>query len=413
MLGTEFRFTQDATEFSFHSGPKFNYSETPLGNEVFFFASRLLFEKGIKEQHVSVFDWENTKAMFATHPKYSLPFDPFAAIFYLLSRYEEYLPHRRDVHGRFEAQDSLAYQKGFLQKPVVDIYVKKVAGILKGVFPDLEFKERKFEFVSTIDIDNAWAFREKGLIRTSGALLRSLFTMKFSELSDRLLVLAGQRKDPFDTYDEIFSLQKKYKFRQIFFFLLGDYGMNDKNVSVSRRNFQSLIKHIADYYEVGIHPSYGSLANPQKVRLEQSRLQKVIRREVKRSRQHFLRLEFPHTYRNLIDCDITDDYTMGYASQPGFRAGTCSTFYFYDLEYDKPTMLRVHPFAVMDATLNLYMKIQPGESMGFVWPLIKEVKEVGGTFTVLWHNESLSERPPWEGWKNVYLDIIKAAQDQK
>ncbi len=113
-LGIEYRFTIDAHEFSFHSGPKLNYSEQAFGNELFIYSTRLLFEKGIRDQQISVIDWQDTKAFFATHPKYSLSFDLFAASFYLLTRYEEYLPHRRDVHGRFEARDSLAFQKGFL-----------------------------------------------------------------------------------------------------------------------------------------------------------------------------------------------------------------------------------------------------------------------------------------------------------
>ena len=116
----------------------------------------------------------DTKAFFATHPKYVLPFDPFAASFYMVSRYEEHLPFIKDKHDRFEAAQSLAFQKGFLHKPIVNIYAKKIREILAEAFPELQFKDKKYEYVSTIDIDNAWAFKEKGFLRTTGALLRSL-----------------------------------------------------------------------------------------------------------------------------------------------------------------------------------------------------------------------------------------------
>jgi hypothetical protein len=43
-----------------------------------------------------------------------LPFDPLAATFYLVSRYEEYLPFIPDEHGRFPAKQSFAFSNGFL-----------------------------------------------------------------------------------------------------------------------------------------------------------------------------------------------------------------------------------------------------------------------------------------------------------
>lgn len=408
-LGIGYEFTPDADKFSFHSGPKLNYSEQAFSDELFIYSTRLLFEKGIHDQQISVIDWQDTKAFFATHPKYHLPFDIFAASFYLLTRYEEYLPHRRDVHGRFDARDSLAFQKGFLHKPVVDIYVQALKDLILSAYPETKFPDKSFRFISTIDIDNAWAYKEKGILRTTGALLRSLLNFEFKEFTERMLVLLGNKPDPFDTYDHLHSVQQQFGFKSIYFFLLGDYGENDKNVSTSRKKFQSLINSIADYNEVGIHPSYASNKFSSRIRLEQSRLQKIIKSNVTKSRQHFLKLEFPETYRNLIECDISDDFTMGYASEPGFRAGTCNSYRYFDLVYDCPAPLRIHPFVVMDATLNLYKKIKPSEAMSYVGPLIKEVKKVNGTFTILWHNESLAEKKPWEGWKNVYEDIINAA----
>lgn len=410
MVGIEYELTHEVDKFTFHTGPKFNYSEKQFGDELFFFSTQLLFEKKIRQQDISVLDWSDTKAFYATHPKYVLPFDPFAASFYMVSRYEEHLPFIKDKHNRFDAAQSLAFQKGFLHKPIVNIYAKKIREILVEAFPALSFKEQKYEYVSTIDVDNAWAFKEKGLLRTGGALLRSLSRLDFKSILERLTVLANKKPDPYYTYDHLFEIQNKYKIRSIYFFLVGDYGENDKNVSCSRRNFQTLIKSIADYCDVGIHPSYASNLDESKLKLEQKRLGKIIRREITKSRQHFLKMTFPKTYHDLIECDITDDYTMGCSGEIGFRAGICSSFYYYDLEREVQTRLRIHPFAVMDATLRFYMKVQPAEVMSYVGPLIKEVKAVNGTFMSLWHNESISDIKPWEGWKDVYEDIVKAAQ---
>ena len=131
--------------------------------------------------------------------------------------------------------------------------------------------------------------------------------------------------------------------------------------------------------------------------------------DISASRQHFLKIAMPATYRNLIENDITDDYTMGFAARPGFRAGICSTFKWYDLESEVVTNLNIHPFAIMDGTLRDYMKVDASEAMNHIRPLIDEVKNTNGTFISLWHNESLSDEGRWKGWVDIYRDLIHYA----
>jgi hypothetical protein len=138
-------------------------------------------------------------------------------------------------------------------------------------------------------------------------------------------------------------------------------------------------------------------------------LRSVLNKDISSSRQHFLRIVLPSTYRNLIEQDITDDYSMGYAALPGFRAGICTPFNFYDLDLEIETKLRIHPFAVMDGTLNDYLGLTPADAIDHIKALIKEVKKVDGTFISLWHNESLSDQKRWKGWKRVYEQLIKEA----
>jgi len=409
ILSIPYRTISDAEEFRRFTGPKISYCDQPVGDELFFYATRLLFEKGIEDQQISVFDWQGLKVFFSTHPKYALPFDPFAATFYLVSRYEEYLPHLRDVHDRYQTTESLAFQKNFLQKPLVNNYAFLIRDLLKQRYPNMVFHERKYRFISTIDIDNAWAYLEKGFMRTAGAYARSIISFDFEDFMQRTRSLAGMQKDPYDTYDLQFELQRKFKFKSIYFFLLGEYGLNDKNVPVDSRKFRSLIKSIADYAETGIHPSYGSNTNPARLKKELNELSKILKREVTKSRQHFLVLKLPETYRRLLELDITDDYTMGYALQVGFRASICTPFYFYDLDNEQITSLKIHPFAVMDATLKYYMKVAPEDAMNHILPLIEEVRKVNGDFVSLWHNESLSESKLWAGWRNVYEQMVMAA----
>lgn len=406
IIGIDFTLTTDVEEFERYDGAKLSYTHNPITDELFFTSRHLLFETGINEQNISVFEYEDHKVFFATGKASALPFDVFAASFYLVSRYEEYLPHIRDIHDRFDAKDSLAFMNGFLEKPVVNTWALLVKGLLQKKFPDLFFPEKKFEFISTLDIDNAYAYREKGFTRSIGGYLKSISDGNFSEIAERTRVLLGMEKDPYDTYDFQLEILKKYKFKSIYFFLLGDYGPNDKNLPIESTKFQSLIKMLADYAQVGIHPSYGSNSSKAQLKKEINRLSHVLHRDVTKSRQHFLKLTMPETYRNLIDLDITDDYTMGYAFQVGFRASICTPFNFYDLDTELETKLKIHPFAVMEGTLKYHMKLQPKAGFEKIRSLIDEVKAVGGVFISLWHNDTVNDRKIWKGWKAVYEEMV-------
>lgn len=410
LLQIEYQITTDPEFFRAYNGVKFAYCRQPVNGELYFQACNLLFERGIANYELTFSEFEGLPVFFTVYQKESvMPFDPFAAGFYLVSRYEEYLPYRKDEYGRFSAMESLGYQKGFLQKPLVNHWALMVGNCLKRKFNGFTFVGTTYSFVPTIDIDAAWAYCQKGFARSAGGLANTILALDFNQLAERIRVLTGFQKDPFDTYDFQIDLHRKYSLNPVYFILFADYGHNDKNIPVNNKKFQTLIKSIADRAELGIHPSYNSNDSFKKLKEEVSRLSKVLNREITKSRQHFLKLQLPITYRNLINLDITDDYTMGFAAQPGFRAGICTSFNFFDLDMDAETHLRIHPFTLMDGTLRDYMNLSASEAMKTISPLISEVKAVKGTFISLWHNESLSNSGRWKGWHLAYENMIREA----
>jgi hypothetical protein len=406
---SDFQITSDVDRFSEHVGPRLSYGKKALGEEAFIYAFGLLEKKGINEQNIDFGENDGIITLFANQSKSILPYDIFSAIFYMLARYEEYLPHRRDHYDRFVAKESLAAQKGFLQKAVVDHWTKQLKKALLLKYPELNFPQKKFKYTPTIDIDNAFAYKQKGLLRTLGNFFKNLIKLDFKYIKEQALVLLRKQKDPFDTYNYQLNVQKRFKLKPIYFILLADYGLNDKNISYENRSFQSLIKSIADYAQVGIHPSFGSNSEPKKLHKEILRLENIVKRDIYRSRQHFLKLSLPETYRNLLKEDILEDYTMGFASEIGFRAGTCSPYPFYDLDEEVECKLTVYPFQVMESTFKYYQKKGIDESIEAIKLIIDEVKSVDGTFISLWHNESLSDKHEWEGWRKVYEEMVSYA----
>jgi hypothetical protein len=397
-------------EFEERDGVKIAYTLNPIGETFFIRSKPLLFEQGICDQDINIIPFDRTKAFFGVVGNSMFPFDIFAASFYLAARYEEYLPHKKDHYNRFDADQSLAFNADFLHQPVINIWVNRLVDLIKEVYPDFKVPKREYQFITTIDVDNAFAYKEKGFVRTVMGYAKSILTFNSNDFISRTKTLLGLQKDPYDTFDYQEKLVKEKGIKFIYFFLLGDYGVNDKNIPLSSHKFQSLIKSVSDHSKVGIHPSFASNTSFRQLQKEVGRLSKTINREIWRSRQHFLKLNLPETYRNLIELDITDDFTMGYASNYGFRAGTCTPFYFYDLDLEVETTLKVHPFAIMEGTLKYYMGIGPENASAHYRRLIDEVKMVNGDFISLWHNDSLNDSKQWKGWKNVFEEMIEYGQ---
>ncbi len=413
-LGYEWELTNKKDRYMAWEGPRLNYGGKPAGGpEVLVDAAGLLSERGVRDCEPEVAHHHQMPLLFPSSRKDArLPLDPFSASFYLVSRYEEYLPHQKDPLGRFEARESFAFRHGFIQIPVVDHYALMLNEALKDQYPALSGRARQYTFIPTYDVDVAYAYRGRGVLRSLLGALRSLSARDGHALKERVRVLMGRQADPFDTYDAQLALHARFGLQAHYFFLCGDHGLLDRNIAFFSAAFQHLVKKTGDYATIGIHPSVASFTEPRLLETEIRRLECILNREVRHSRQHYLMLSFPASYQALLRQEVTADFSMGFASQPGFRAGTCTPFPFYDLEREAVTGLKVFPFAVMDGTLNQYLGLKPQEALARIRSLIASVRQVKGTFISLWHNDALSERGIWKDWRHVYEELLAMAAGQ-
>ncbi len=411
LLGINFKLISNFEEFGTIDQPKINYGDKQLKKVPYIKAVELLFERNIKEQKIEVDATGEVPLLFLTQDEHSdLKFDPFAAIFYMVSRYEEYLPFKGDRFGRFTPENSIAHKYNFLEKPVVNLWVNQLKTILTAYYPALTFTSPKYCINPTIDVDIAYAYKNKGFLRNTGSYISELSRFNFARIRERTAVLSGIVADPFDTFAYIHSQFKKYKHKAYYFFLVGEYGIHDKNTSLEQVEFKSLIKDIADRYHVGLHPSFGSNRDKAIVEKEQIQLEEVIRRRISKSRQHYVMIKCPNTFENLIELEIEEDHSMGYAAQVGFRAGICNPFHFYNLKWDIKTILKIVPFIMMDVTLKDYQNLDTEAAIQKSKELITTVKNNSGRCTLIWHNNSLSEREGWEGWRKVFEAQLRLIQ---
>jgi len=409
ILGIPVSFTTTIEEFIAHDSLKMSYSRKALGNEFFIKSHDILFEQGLSDVDIQVQDWKHTKAFFYNGEQSSIFFDIFAASFYLLSRYEEYLPHVKDSYGRFTAKESLAFKNDFLKQPVVDIWAYFFKDALQERFPDFKFKNRTYKINPVIDVPEAYCFKHKGLIRTIGGTFGDILRFKLRQLYQRFLVLLRLKKDPYDTFQWIINKQKNLKNKFVVFFLIGDFSTHDKNTSINKRKFVSLIKSVADYCKVGLKASYFALENFDILKEEKTKMESTINTNLEASRNSFSKLNLPNSYRNLIELEINQDYTMGYVNEIGFRAGTCTPFLFYDLDYEIQTPLMIHSFHIMDYALLQHKSLLDKKET--LHKIIEEVKRVNGTFVPIFHNYTFSNDIRWNGFKELFTSILDSANE--
>lgn len=346
---------------------------------------------------------EVEKKTIAAHQVH-IPFDVFADAFFLLSRYEEYLPFKADYVGRFDVANSVAAPAS----PVIDRWRVELFEWLSHRFPFFQKNKSSYSASLTVDVDSAYAFRYKGLKRTLGGEAKDIVRRDFRNFLSRNTTLLFGKKDPFDTYETIRGLAQTNNLALTYFFLLGDFNAYDINLPHTSKGLQRLIQQCAEHGQIGIHPGVGSHKSIEQLQEEISRLKLILGRDVTLSRQHYLKLHFPETYCRLIESGIRNDYTMGYSGDTRFRAGTSLPFSWYDLKKDEVTDLTIHPFAVMDATLKNYLRFNKEQSIERVVELRKSIEKYGGHFCLLWHNESVSDFGQWKDWSTIFPEVLAA-----
>jgi len=399
--------TNDIQIFQQAHAVKINYSASFIAeSEIWIQPHTLLFEHIIQRKEIQCFQWNNLKIFFKTDGNF--PFDIFAAVFYLLTRYEEYLPHERDMYGRYAHTNSIAFKEGFLSLPLINLWIREFKKILQQKNPSYDPHASLFKFIPTYDIDIAYAYLHKPILNNIGGFYKDLLAGKWKQMAERANVFSGWKKDPFDTYQWLDELHEKYNLNPYYFFLLAEKRKGyDKNISPHTKGMQQLIQQHASQYEIGIHPSWQSGNDAHTLRKEITMLQSITANPVIRSRQHYIRMNLPQTYRLLIENEIEEDHSMGYGSINGFRASAASPFYWYDLEKEQQTTLLVRPFCYMEANSFFeqhYTAVQAADELQQYHDIIKSVS---GELITIFHNHFVTEQKEWLSWRNMYAGFLK------
>jgi hypothetical protein len=369
----------------------------------------LLFETGVQEiPDLQESEWQGFFCFFK-QAEGNIPFDIFAASFYLLTLYEEYLPKKLDEHGRFDAKESLAYRKGFLEIPLIDRWVYLLKEQLEKMYPRLTFRKREYQFISTIDIDHPYLYLKKGLIKIAGATLKDLLKLNFKNIVSRFAVHLRLKPDPYmKALQRMDEIHKNANWIYHLFVLLGKRGKYGRSTVYPTSAYYKYLKN-REWAKLGLHPSYDTYLNLQLLIKEKKQLEKILGTPVVTTRQHFLRMRNPETFQELSIAGFEEDFTLAFAHAPGFRSGTAIPYFFYDIEKEETSALFLHPTIMMDATLITHLNLSPEEALRKIKRLADECKKSGGDYVSLWHNSNLTGDKENNPWINVFIESFQYA----
>jgi hypothetical protein len=395
--GVNYNLTNDPTHFERIDEPKFVYSDKPFKtNYLTISPADLLFESDVHPVHVEKVLWEGVEIIsFKNKP------DIIASAFYVASLYHEYLSDDKDNHNRIIGKDSFLDKNGWLKQCVVDRWSEQLIAYLNAQLSTaFTITKSPLKIIPTFDIDNTYAYKLKVGFRKHMSILKDWSKFDKTRLVERNEVLAGTKRDPYDTFDYIKNIAER-GFEVKLFWLLGDFSTFDRNINWKNPHQQRLIQKMNKVVSVGLHPSYKSNEALGVLGEEKKRLEKITGNPVEIARQHFLKIEHPKTFSTLENNGFKHDYSLGFADVVGFRAGLSRPFPWFNLKTNQISDLTLHPLAYMEGTLKDYMNLSVDEAKEVVQELVGEVKLHGGNFICLWHNETIGDYGSWKGWTDV------------
>ncbi len=312
--------------------------------------------------------------------------DMFAASFFMLTRWEEYVNRNRDDHSRFPATESLAYKQGFLDRPIVNEYVEELKKMLLEFDDSLVFKNREYQLFLTHDVDELYMWKSwKQVFRVGlgDIIKRKSLSLAFERIAEYFLIKKDKINDPFDTFDWLMDKSEAIGVKSRFYFMSGGVTKYDNRYKIDEPKSLELMEKIKKRgHIIGIHPSYNAFNDSMQFKKEVDALEKVVGGKITEGREHYLRFEVPATWQIWEDNGMEVDSTCGYADKEGFRCGTGDQFSVFNILSREKLNVKERPLVMMDCSLFDYNSYSYHEAKRKINNMIKQTH----AFTMLWHN---------------------------
>ena len=396
ILKAEVEFTGNSAYFLQSEHIKISYGDEPLGEELFFKSTPLLFSNKLEDFKPKTISFGEYQVPFPVD-RSALPFDVFAASFFMISRYEEYL-HQRNTEGAFKASKSYQHKWRVLHKPVIDEWALMIKSMIRKKHPTFKFQEKIFKHQPTVHFSLSTHFPEGFLNRTK-FIFSAIFKKENNYLNtkfDRLTGVGIHNEQVIEQVENLFAAKKTNAL----------YFVDFPDVPMDYIRTGSISKTLKNQSVGLLRPCTSDKQKMAEIKDGLVKLKKIHPNPGTLTSQQLDALKFPICYLNILNSGITSDYSMGYENVMGFRAGTCTPFNWYDLQLEKVTPLVVHSYCLTDQILQFLTR---EEAIKAIHQYIDAVKVVNGTFYSSWSLKSLSDHPKYKKLTLLFQDMLHYA----
>lgn len=334
------------------------YGQTRRTEGLFLPAQRLFFTKKvveIKALCLNAFSYQQS-TVYSVEGKerkerpffedFVFAFDVFETLFFHLSRYEECFPEEGKAR---ELKDLLVKRTNLEQEPLVDQLILAMARAL-----GMDLTIPATAFVLTHDIDKIYKYNHfwdaiKAFVWPIVYRLNPIWGWR--NIIGYYQLRRGESKDPYDTYRFLFRSGSAWRKKIVYFMAGGESSFDLYDLSYAQ-NLPKIWEMAREKgYEIGLHPSYHTAGNEKMMAQEKQNLEKLSKKNLRNTRQHFLRFLFPISSQIIENNGFELDSTLGFTRWIGFRSGTGFEHHLYDFDKEKAFTFYVLPLVVMDSSL--------------------------------------------------------------
>ena len=194
-----------------------------------------------------------------------------------------------------------------------------------------------------------------------------------------------KHSDPFSNLTKIAEMNSLAGLQSVFYIMTTEenhpLNINDYKVDELKGMLLDLISAGA---EIGIHPGIQTFNDEQKMASQKEALESVIGQSVKRSRQHYLKYEYPETFRKLESVGIENDSSILVDLSSVENAQMRSTYKMFE---DSNSRITQTPLVFMDTH---HMQESDEAILKKLEDSISPAKKNGGEVMILWHNNNIS-----------------------
>lgn len=357
----------------------------------------------------ALFILENTK-----NELFDIGYDIFWNAFVFLSRYEEYLSEKNDKNVYSYSSRHPRVDKTSFDTPIVNLLFNKFEEFLKRNFSSLDFGEAQ---EPTLDLSHDVDYIDKTIqLRLKQTAFNSFNTIKsitkpkkFFENLGKTLRFAFSNPS-YWCFDYWQNLEQKYNKTSTLYIYVKNGSKNFKlwlidpsyDVKINSELQKKLKELYEDGFKIGLHGSYESAKDFQKLKEEKDILEKILDIQITKTRQHWLNYFeaiTPKSHNELFEFDST----LGWNDRIGFRSGCASLYHPYDFESKKAYKFKAIPQVIMDS--NLYDYADDEEIFQSAKGLLQQAKDVSKTMhiSISWHQRVCSSD---YGWYKFYEEVL-------